>query len=317
MELWLSVIVIVLVVLVSLGVIVVLKRESRQLADRLGELEQTQTRTLEERFSGNLHQTVSHLQGVQQSLGQILESQRSIQDLSQGLQTLNDLMTNKQARGHVGETQLKDIVKDALPAEFYDFQVTLENTKRDSTTRVDCLLKMPEPSGHLAVDSKFPLESFIAYRQASDEASQKQAKRELLASLRRHLRDISEKYIIEGTTADCALMFLPSEAVYSMIHGELPEIVQESQKYRVYIVSPSTMMATVVTLRSIFRDVDIRKRADDIRTRLGIIAEDVNRFNERLTKLGQHFDQTQRDLNDLNTSGKKIVASITKVQDLG
>ena len=317
MELWLSVIVVILVVVVSLVVIVMLRRESRQLTDRLHELEQSQTRALDERFSGNLHQTVSHLQGVQQSLGQILESQRSIQDLSQGLQTLNDLMTNKQARGYVGETQLMDIVKDALPPDFYDFQVSLENTKRNITTRVDCLLKMPEPTGYLAIDSKFPLESFITFRQATDEASQKQAKRDLLASLRGHLRDISEKYIIEGTTADCALMFLPSEAVYSMIHAELPEIVQESQKYRVYIVSPSTMMATVITLRSIFRDVDIRKRADDIRARLRVIAEDVNRFNDRLAKLGNHFDQTQKDLNDLNTSGKKIVASITKVQDLG
>lgn len=317
MEIWVSVIVVILVVAVSVGVVVMLRRESRQLTDRLRELEQTQSRTLDERFSGNLHQTVSHLQGVQQSLGKILESQRSIHDLSQGLQTLNDLMTNKQARGHVGETQLMDIVKDALPADFYDFQVTLDNTERDGTTRVDCLLKMPEPTGHLAIDSKFPLESFVAYRQAKDEQSQKQAKRELLVSLRRHLKDISEKYIIEGITADCALMFLPSEAVYSMIHAELPEIVQESQKHRVYIVSPSTMMATVITLRSIFRDVDIRKRTDEIRTRLRIIAEDVTRFNDRLTKLGQHFQQTQRDLNDLNTSGKKIVASITKVQDLG
>ena len=317
MELWLSIIVVILVVVVSLVVVVVQRRESHQLTDRLHELEQSQTRALDERFSGNLLQTVSHLQGVQQSLGQILESQRSIQDLSQGLQTLNDLMTNKQARGYVGETQLMDIVKDALPPDFYDFQVSLENTKRNITTRVDCLLKMPEPTGYLAIDSKFPLESFITFRQATDEASQKQAKRDLLASLRGHLRDISEKYIIEGTTADCALMFLPSEAVYSMIHAELPEIVQESQKYRVYIVSPSTMMATVITLRSIFRDVDIRKRADDIRARLRVIAEDVNRFNDRLAKLGNHFDQTQKDLNDLNTSGKKIVASITKVQDLG
>ena len=317
MEFWLSIVVVVLVIVVSVFVVVSLRRESRQLSDRLRELEQAQTRTLDERFSGNLHQTVTHLQGVQKSLGQILESQRSIQDLSQGLQTLNDLMTNKQARGHLGETQLMDIVKDALPADFYDFQVSLVNTKRNITTRVDCLLKMPEPSGQLAVDSKFPLESFIAFRQATDEQSQKQAKRELLNSLRGHLRDISEKYIIEGTTADCALMFLPSEAVYAMIHAELPEIVQESQKYRVYIVSPSTMMATVVTLRSIFRDVDIRKRADDIRGRLRVIAEDVTRFNDRLEKMGQHFSQTQRDLNDLNTSGKKIVASITKVQDLG
>ena len=317
MEVWLSVILVVFVVILLLGVIVLLHRESRQLTDRLHKLEQTQSRTLDERFTGNLNQTVSHIQVVQQSLGQILESQRSIQDLSQGLQSLNDLMTNKQARGLIGETQLQDIVKDALPADFYDFQVSLKNSKLQSSTRVDCLLKMPEPSGHLAVDSKFPLESFIAFRQATDETSQNQAKKELSARLRQHLRDISEKYIIEGTTADCALMFLPSEAVYSMIHSELPDIVQDSQQFRVYIVSPSTMMATVVTLRSIFRDVDIRKRADEIRTRLGVIADDVKRFNERLTKLGQHFDQTQRDLHALSTSGQKIVTSITKVQDLG
>lgn len=278
--------------------------------------EQKFTDALNQRLTDNLQHTVRHLEGVQKSLGQILESQRGIHDLNQSMGELQKIFVDKQARGSFGETQLRDIIKDSLPKQFYDFQVSLENTQKNTTTRVDCLVRLPDPSGQLAVDSKFPLESFLSYQNAEDESQRSGAKRTLMSDVKTHLKDISEKYIIEGVTADCALMFIPSEAVYSMLHTELPEIIQESQRYRVYIVSPSTMMATIVTVRSIFRDVEIKKHAEQLRKFLRLIGEDVGRFNTRLENLARHFDQTQKDIRELSTSGGKIVRNIEKIDNM-
>ena len=283
---------------------------------KIQEQEQKFTDTLNERLSDNFRNTVQHLEGVQKSLGQILESQRGIHDLNKSMENLNNIMANKQARGRFGETQLQDIIKDALPKQFYEFQVSLENTQRGSTTRVDCLLRLPDPAGQLAVDSKFPLESFLSFQEAEDENQRSGAKKTLMADVKKHLKDISEKYIIEGVTADCALMFIPSEAVYSLLHSEIPELIQESQRYRVYIVSPSTMMATIVTVRSIFRDVEIRKHAEELRKYLRLVGEDVGRFNQRLENLARHFEQTQKDIRELSTSGGKIVRNIEKINTM-
>ncbi len=310
-------ILLVIAVLIAVAMVIILYVLFKRMYDKSKDEQLQQAGLLNERVSGSMQETMNHLQGVQRSLGQILETQRSIHDLSRGLETLNQVMTNKQARGRFGEIQLMDIVKDTLPKEFYEFQASLKNTKRSSITRVDCLLKMPEPSGSLAIDSKFPWESFVAYSDAGSDQEKLNAKRELAARVRTHLRDIADKYIIPGITADCALMFLPSEAVFSMIHTELPEIVGESQKLRVFIVSPSTMMATIVTLRAIFRDYDIRVRSDEILNGLRIISENVGRFNDRLARLSQHFNQAQKDVNDLGVSGRKIVDSVNKLNDLG
>lgn len=308
---WLLAIVVVLTLTVAVACLFLLFRKSN-----IENREQAFTETISQRLTENFMETSNHFHGIQQSIGKILESQRGIHDLSKGMETLNNIMTNKQSRGKFGETQLQDIVSDSLPRKFYDFQVTLTNTQLGSSTRVDCLLRMPDPAGQIAVDSKFPLEGFLAYQSAEDDQSRTVARKELFNSVRTHLKEISEKYIIEGLTADCALMFLPSEAVYSMLHSEIPELIQESQRLRVYIVSPSTMMATVVTVRSIFRDVEIRKHAEELRKHLRVIGENVVRFNKRLTDLGKHFDLTQRDLNNLQISGKKIVDSIEKVNNM-
>ena len=110
------------------------------------------------------------------------------------------------------------------------------------------------------IDSKFPLEPYEALRNATTDWELNEAAVSC-DSGQKHIKDISEKYIIEGETADGALMFLPSEAVYAELHANFSELVREGFSARVWIVSPTTCMATLNTMRAILKDARMREQA--------------------------------------------------------
>ena len=249
---------------------------------------------------------------VREQLGKIVQAQENITKLSANVVSLQEVLSNRHARGAFGETQMKDIVRNALPPNAYDFQATL-SSETGGNVRVDCLIQVPNPPGPVSVDSKFPLEGYNALRSAKDELSQKAARRLFSDSVTKHLKDIASKYIVPGKTADLALMFLPSEAVYAEIHAEFPDLVQVSQELRVYIVSPTTMMATLNTIRAILRDAEMRKHATEIVRSLALVGEDVSRLDKRVSKLASHFDQAQKDVSDISTSTRKIVNRVNNL----
>ena len=162
---------------------------------------------------------------------------------------LQDILSNKQSRGAFGEIQLQDLVTTTLPPSAFKFQVTLGNSKRG-----DCLLTLPNPPGPVAIDSKFPLESFQALQGVENDAARQQAERAFRTDVITHVKDIAKKYIVPGETADSALMFLPSEAVYAELHANFRNVVEESFRHRVWIVSPTTLMATLNTVRAVLKD---------------------------------------------------------------
>ncbi|HSF93694.1 MAG TPA: DNA recombination protein RmuC, partial [Thermohalobaculum sp.] len=193
--------------------------------------------------------TAHSLGELQQRLQAIDKAQSNIEKLSGDVLTLQDILSNKQTRGAFGEIQLNDIVSKALPPDAYSFQTTLTNGKR-----ADCLIRLPNPPGSIAIDAKFPLEPYEAMRAAGTEVEVKQARRLFRNAVLHHVRAIAERYIVEGETADSALMFLPSEAVYAELHANFTDVVQASFAARVWIVSPTTMMATLNTMRAILKD---------------------------------------------------------------
>jgi len=176
-------------------------------------------------------------------------AQTNIEKLSGDVLSLQDILWNKQTRGAFGEIQLNDIVTKALAPDAYSFQATLSNGKR-----ADCLIHLPNPPGPIVVDAKFPLEAYEAIRAAKTDEQMVVANRAMRTSVRVHIKAISEKYIIEGETADGALMFLPSEAVYAELHANFPDVVREGFDARVWIVSPTTCMATLNTMRAVLKD---------------------------------------------------------------
>lgn len=254
-----------------------------------------------------------------QSLGELKErlavidaAQKNIAELSTRMVSLQDILSNKQARGAFGEVQLADIVRTVMAPVNYEFQATLSGNKR-----VDCLLKLPNPPGPIGIDSKFPLESYRAIRDSQDDAALTQARREFSTAIRLHVKAIAEKYIVPGETADSALMFVPSEAVYAEIHANFPNLVEEAGRVRVWIVSPTTLMATLTTMRAVLKDVRMREQAHVIQAKVGELAKDLDRLDIRVGKLQQHFDQAVDDVRQIRISTDKALKKADEIESTG
>ncbi len=254
-----------------------------------------------ESLHGSTVRTTRSLTELQERLATIDKAQSNIEKLSGDVLSLQDILSNKQTRGAFGEIQLTDIVGKALPPNAYSLQATLSNGRR-----ADCLIHLPNPPGPIVVDSKFPLEAYEALVRSGSEGELKDAARQMRAAVRAHIRAIAEKYIIEGETADGALMFLPSEAVYAELHASFPDLVREGFAARVWIVSPTTCMATLNTMRAILKDAQMREQAGAIRRELSLLTKDIDRLETRVGNLDRHFEQAAKDLRDIKISSDKV-----------
>ena len=263
---------------------------------RLAQVQNNMTENLQ----GSARRTAQSLGELQQRLTAIDKAQDNITKLSGDVLSLQDILSNKQTRGAFGEIQLNDIVTKALPSDSYTLQATLSNGRR-----ADCLIHLPNPPGPIVVDSKFPLEAYEALRRAKTDWDLNEAAKFLRATVRKHIKDISDKYIIEGETADGALLFLPSEAVYAELHANFPEIVREGFAARVWIVSPTTCMATLNTMRAILKDARMREQAGAIRRELGLLYQDIDRLGTRVENLDRHFNQAAKDISEIKISSDK------------
>lgn len=220
------------------------------------------TKNVGEGLQLSADKTSRTLNDLSARLAKIDAAQQKISSLSEQVVSLQEVLSNKQARGAFGEIQLNDLVTSILPPSAYSFQEVLSNQKR-----ADCVLKLPNPPGTIVIDSKFPLESYQALRNASGERDKIEAERFFRASVLKHIKDISEKYIIPGETAESALMFLPSEAVYAELHANFIDVIEVSYRAKVWIVSPTTLMATLNTVRAILKDAHMREQAGVIQKR--------------------------------------------------
>jgi len=240
--------------------------------------------------------------------GSATRTARSLGELQQRL-GLQDILSNKQTRGAFGEIQLRDILTKALPADVVRWQATLSNGKR-----ADCVVDLPDPPGPLVIDAKFPLEAYEALRAAETDAQKKAAVRDFRSAVRGHVKAIAERYLLPGETADGALMFLPSEAVYAELHANFGDVVREGFTARVWIVSPTTCMAVLNTLRGVLKDARMREQAGAIRATLKLLHRDVEQVGERVEKLHTHFRQAQADLDGIETAAQRAGKRAAKLE---
>jgi DNA recombination protein RmuC len=279
----------------------------------LREQEQALSKVVHERLDRTEKATGQIVTDLRERLVRIDEAQKKIGELSTQVVSLQEVLSNKQARGAFGEVQLNDLVQNALPPQAYEFQYTLS-----TGSRADCLLKLPNPPGSIAIDAKFPLESYSALRAvpAGDAPALLVAQRAFQQAIRKHIGDIRDRYIVSGETAESALMFLPSEAVYAELHANFTGLVEESYRARVWIVSPTTMMATLNTVRAVLKDVRMREQAGEIQKTVGLLLEDVKRLDDRVDRLKTHFAQTEKDLRDIDTSADRITKRGQRILDV-
>ena len=277
----------------------------KHVESRLEEIQKSISSSL----SGSSVKTAQTLGELQQRLQTIDKAQTNIEKLSGEVLGLQEILSNKQARGVFGEIQLKDIVRKALPSDAYDFQFTLSNGKR-----ADCIIYLPEPQGNIVIDSKFPLEAYNSMISNTNEADKNRNIQLFQSSIKTHIKDISEKYIIEGETADGAILFLPSEAIYAELHANFSKLVNEGFDSRVWIVSPTTLMATLNTMRAILKDERLRRQTSRIRAELDLLYKDMLRLEGRIINLDKHFNLASKDVDEIKISAKKAAKRVFSIE---
>ena len=261
-----------------------------------------------ERLDEGFKKTNETFVSVMQRLATIDEAQKKIDSLTGSVVSLQELLGDKKSRGAFGEVQLEALVRNVLPPNSFEFQYTLSNG-----TRVDCALRLPEPTGLVCVDSKFPLENYTRMFEGSD-ADRALAQKQFRADLRKHVDAIASKYIIENETSDGAVMFVPAEAVFAEIHAYHAEVVDYANRKRVWIVSPTTLMAVLNTARAVLKDVETRKQIHVIKDSLSKLGVDFRRFDERMKKLADHIRQAHQDAEDVQTSSRKISQQFQRIE---
>jgi len=296
-----------------------LEKNSRQLGERVKELIETNERRLgeisgkvEERLDKGFEKTTTVFADVLKRLALIDKAQENIAQLSTNVVSLQEVLSDKRSRGAFGEVQLNALVSNMMPENSYSLQHTFANG-----VRADCVLFLPEPTGTICIDSKFPLESYQRMVDfAAGDADRKSAEQQFRQDIKKHIKDISSKYIITGETSNGAVMFIPAEAVFAEIHGHYPDLVEEAQRASVWLVSPTTMMAVLTTARSVLKDAATREQVHIIKDLLDKLSDDFGRFQTRMDKLATHIDQANRDVSDVNKSAKKITSHFTKIKNV-
>ncbi|HMC13259.1 MAG TPA: DNA recombination protein RmuC [Gallionellaceae bacterium] len=261
-----------------------------------------------ERLDEGFKKTNETFVSVMARLATIDEAQKKIDGLTTNMVSLQELLGDKRSRGAFGEVQLEGLVRNILPSNAYEFQYTLPNS-----SRADCVLKLPEPTGMVAVDAKFPLENYHRMFDGS-EIERALAARQFKADIKKHVDDISSKYIIPEVTSDGAVMFVPAEAVFAEIHAHHPDVVDYAMQRRVWVVSPTTLMAVLNTARAVMKDVETRKQVHIIKDELGKLGKDFGLFDERMDKLARHIAQANQDVEEINTSRRKITDRFFKIE---
>ena len=290
-------------------------------------LEQT-LRQQQQEFVRQVHQGLSSQ--FQESMNsRVLEIQKTLlqpvaaaeQQLSgiyRDVATIKNSFHAPKTRGSFGELQLESLIKDCMAPTQYEFQCTLSNHKR-----VDCILHLPSPIGKLAVDSKFPMDAFQQllllnnHEQQDNAATTAAVKQKFQASLKKHILDIETKYIIEGETADYAIMFLPSEALFLTIVGECPEILGHANAKRVYLACPTTLMALLAQLHGATRGLRLQEQTETMVRRVQQMATDVDRLVQRFEQAERSLEKTKTELGKMRTSIGKIRKHKAELDALG
>ena len=257
-----------------------------------------------------LHEDNSRLrERLAERLGVLAQNANELKSISADIANLkNILMGNKQARGTFGERQLEDLVADIMPPETYTFQCVME-----TGVRPDCIIRLPYPPGDMIIDSKFPLES---YSRMMNGDNPEMYRKQFELDVRKHIDAIAEKYIIPGKTAESAMMFIASESIFETLHREFPATVEYAARKKVFIVSPSTLWATLNTIRAVLSDIKIKRVAGQIKRELDMLLTDLARLADRAGKVSQHFSMAQTDIEQLQTSIGKITPRAEKLKEL-
>lgn len=272
----------------------------------------TLTQQVNHKLTEGFEKTSTTFLDIVKRLTIIDEAQKKITELSTHVVSLQDILLDKRARGAFGEVQLAALIDNMIPSSHYKMQYTLSNQKR-----ADCVLFLPQPTGNIVIDAKFPLETYQKMINAEPTSIERKAQQQQFRQdIQKHIKDIAQKYIIVNETTDGAMMFIPAESIFAEIHAHYPDLITLAQKLKVWLVSPSTLMAVLTTAKAVLKDDATRKQVHIIQKHLQALAVDFQRFEKRMDKLTRHIDMAHQDVNEVNTSAKKITSRFQKIESV-
>lgn len=291
---------------VRLQIITTLDNQTTTIDSKLKEI----SGQVEKRLCEGFEKTTATFTDIVKRLALIDEAQKKITDLSHNIVNLQEILSDKRARGAFGEVQLSILLHNVLPTENFALQYSFSNGKR-----VDCMLFLPEPTGNIVVDSKFPLENYQKLSNPDLSSEERlTARQQFRLDIRKHIHDIAEKYIIPGETSDGAIMFIPAESVFAQIHADYPDLVELSHRTKVWLVSPTTFMAILTTARAVIKDAATRKQIHIIQEHLVLLSKDFERFQGRMDNLAKHINQAHEDVEAVHISSKKISSRFSSIE---
>jgi DNA recombination protein RmuC len=294
----------------------ILNQNTQRLTEQVDKLTQATQDKLKEisqevnkQLSTGFEKTTSTFTDVVKRLAIIDEAQKKITELSGNVTSLQAILSDKKSRGAFGEIQLQNLLQNMLPSSQFALQHTFSNGKR-----VDCLLLLPEPTGNIAIDAKFPLENYRKIQNAGNDTDKKTAETQFRIDIKKHIQDIAEKYIIENETSDGAILFIPAEAIFAEIHANYEDLIEFAHQKRVWLTSPTTMMAILTTARAVLKDAATRQQIHIIQEHLIALGKDFGRFQERMDNLSKHISQAHKDVEEVHVSSQKLTSRFQKIE---
>lgn len=277
----------------------------RLVAERLEALD----RRVGDNLKDSAAKTAETLGGLQARLAVIDEAQKNLTSLSGQVVSLQQMLSNKQARGAWGQGQMEAIIRDALPADAYQFQAKLSNNSRP-----DCLIRLPGVATAIVIDSKFPLEAFECLKKAGTDMDKRAAQSRVRSDVGKHVKDIAEKYLIAGETQAPAIMFVPSESLYAELHDSFSDVIQSAQRAQVIVVSPNILLLAVNTVQTVMKDARMREQAGLIQKEVGLLLNDVQELTGRVGKLQTHLGQTEGDIKNILIFAGKVINRAERIE---
>lgn len=271
---------------------------------------------VEERLNEGFDKTNKTFVNILERLSKIDEAQKKIDSLSSNIITLQDVLTDKKSRGTFGEVQLNHILCSIFGDKndsVFEIQKKLPND-----TISDAVLYIPEPVGMLCIDSKFPLENYQRMVDKNiSEFERKQYENQFKINVKKHINDISSKYIIKGLTSEQAIMFIPAEAIFAEINAYHQDLVDYAGLKKVWMASPTTLMSVLSTVQIVLRNMEREKYAGIIHEELIKLGDEFKRYKVRWDSLAKDIKKVTEDVDKINITSNKIekkFESISKVE---
>jgi DNA recombination protein RmuC len=284
---------------------------TKSMQEKLNEISDRVRENLDQGFK----KTNETFTSVIERLAKIDEAQKKIESLSTNVVSLQDVLTDKKSRGIFGEVQLNQILNSVFGDK--NDKVFKLQYKLSNGTICDSIIFLPEPTGNIVVDSKFPLENFRRMFDLSyTEQERASFVKDFKTNLKKHIDDIASKYIISGETADQAILFLPAEAIFAELYAYHPDIIEYAHVKKVWVTSPTTFMAMITTVQVVIQNIERSKFTNIIHQELNKLSEEFGRYKKRWDNLATHIDSVSKDVKEIHTTTEKITNRFSQIANV-